>query len=1677
MGDSRVQVDGKSSSILTPGFKPEESSFLKQRYQDQVEAETTSPTAEKQLSTSGQATPTPPPSDPPPVSHSFGRVSVLPIQAKLTIGQPNDKYEQEADRVAEQVMRMPEPGSPAAAITRPVRSPVVQRLCTECEEELQRQPLEEEEDEEKMLQAKAIVGLTTPIIQRQRVESEEEEEDPLQMKPLVSQITPLIQRQSSSSEEEDEETVQTKPLSYKVSPLVQRQVEASEEEEEEESLQTKPLVSRISPLIQRMDEQTEEDEEKLQTKPLTCPFSPLVQRMSEPTEEEDEEEKQTVRTKENPGQAPSVTSTLESRLNASKGSGQSLPEKTRSFMESRFGHDFSQVRVHTDPQAAQDLNARAFTRRQDIYFGAGQYQPHTPGGQQLLAHELTHVVQQGSASPASGTIQPAVQRSPKQDEIIQRESAVTSETADNTSTAPVAPAAGDVAPMSINLKQMKESKFKPPEEIATWLDSREKQRGKGKAGKVKVKYGKAEGLIEIQKHGRKYKISKDQSIPFQHPLFARLAEIEPGLQPHLILLSGEVLKGYIGLPGDKAGRNALRNKFKQFPELLGLTGFDLGGLSFTNSFSQGSLNLGIKNFKVNWAKVLSGTLSVTVDDEEVTDFKCALNLKSIKGLGSGKLDIQGSPDKEITGKGEAEVTWKSLTGKIDLAWDGETFIAVGEVAYQGEKLSGVVILKLMDKKKAVELEEGKKAPAEKPTEPAEPAKEAAKKPGGKAPKADYVAFGEGTLDFQFNDWLTGKAQVIIDQKGHLTIIGEITPQAEVPLFDQKDYVKELFKIEPRASYGIPVVGNVFIFGNISLSAFAKIGPGKLYKISAEGTYSTDPKKSTDFKIQASLNISAAAGIKLRGEAGAGLEVLDHDIKAGAGIDGIAGIRGYAEATPVIGYREQPAAEAEDKKGEFFISGDVEIASQLFLGLQGDLFVELDSPWWSPAPDKKWTWPLGQKEWPLGKSYGVVASVDYVIGSNQFPSVELKPVDFSADKFLTDLYNDKAKPKSDKGEQQGKWKEKNSKEAEPPKSGQKGNAQPGKLAEQSAPNSAAAAASKPKKKEKPATLNARTADGKTVKEYQDKAAKEGKKPVAKEPAKGTAKEQPTAKDKAKQKTPTADIGAAKGKVKTALKTELPNGARQVEDVNKVLGKIANQVKPALTKLRAAEVAPGKPKNEGAIGFKVKAKSADNKDVLIDSVRYSKAGGTLNHEERWKAGVKGVKRAVKQLEKRGISKETITAQFSKWKSEFGFKSLTLNTKKTPWVIEGEMSPGQEVATVRGGLVARFSNNLKKSHPSAQADLQKGLEQLPGDNYTDWSAVKSALIASGEKNKAGKVLAKPILQSHTFGNYVHKEQAVKKAKAAVLAVEKNGKPVPTTAKQDPDTWVVDQKRALHQAKGIYKNSKSHLQEQFFLENAENKANETLEKEFIEKMESEGLGVDPRLKEFFTAKQIVNAMKTIATGDNVHGIDRKELEKLWESTDNRKHLKAAFRNAHEEEKGQHEWIPTNFIPNVIERAASEADAEKAAQWIDLHHELRTDTSWVIFNPEQESGTISDAEGNSIKTLVGHTGALYVEDLSNPGNYIQMTVGQGPWHDKLRNAFSSSSNPAGAIKAIQSVFSETVWNGSTSSLEKDMYKVVYYRSRSGDKPTSLASLATEQDGNFKEINKWFNKMKGNYRE
>jgi hypothetical protein len=140
--------------------------------------------------------------------------------------------------------------------------------------------------------------------------------------------------------------------------------------EQEADRVAKQVVSTPTP-VQRQDELTDEDD--LQMKPL-------VQRAGAGGFE--------------------VDSDFESRLSKSKGGGAPLPDSLRADFEPKFGADFSQVRTHTDSQSDQlnrSIQAKAFTTGRDIFFRAGEYNPDSSSGQELLAHELTHTVQQGAA--------------------------------------------------------------------------------------------------------------------------------------------------------------------------------------------------------------------------------------------------------------------------------------------------------------------------------------------------------------------------------------------------------------------------------------------------------------------------------------------------------------------------------------------------------------------------------------------------------------------------------------------------------------------------------------------------------------------------------------------------------------------------------------------------------------------------------------------------------------------------------------------------------------------------------------------------------------------------------------------------------------------------------------------------------------------------------------------------------------------------------------------------------------------------------------------------------------------------------------------------------------------------------------------------------------------------------
>ncbi|TKK69875.1 DUF4157 domain-containing protein [Ilyomonas limi] len=198
----------------------------------------------------------------------------------------------------------------------------------------------------------------------------EKEADVVADKVMRMPERPFIQRKCATCEKEEK---------------IQRQ---EADDEEEELIQTKPINNVLS--VQRKCEECKKEEEKpLQRKPLHSGMPAFLQAKSTSA-------------------APEVSNDLETSIQASRASGGSMDVHTKSFMQNRFQTGFEDVRIHSDSSAAQmnkQLNAKAFTVGNNIYFNEGQYQPHTSEGKTLLAHELTHVIQQNKSLPLAQPVQ------------------------------------------------------------------------------------------------------------------------------------------------------------------------------------------------------------------------------------------------------------------------------------------------------------------------------------------------------------------------------------------------------------------------------------------------------------------------------------------------------------------------------------------------------------------------------------------------------------------------------------------------------------------------------------------------------------------------------------------------------------------------------------------------------------------------------------------------------------------------------------------------------------------------------------------------------------------------------------------------------------------------------------------------------------------------------------------------------------------------------------------------------------------------------------------------------------------------------------------------------------------------------------------------------------------------
>ncbi|MEW6737757.1 MAG: DUF4157 domain-containing protein [Acidobacteriota bacterium] len=173
-----------------------------------------------------------------------------------------------------------------------------------------------------------------------------------------------------------------------------------------EAIQTKLTISEPKDKYEQEADRVAEQVMRM-TDPVTAMYGRVSSRFQAPSIQRMESKSENI--------VPNPESgSLFQQINHLKIGGQPLNTEMRAFFEPRFGKDFSQVRLHAsseDAQVASDLRARAFTVGNHIVFGAGQYAPFSTEGQRLLAHELTHVIQQ-TGSRSEGGMPSGVQRAP-----------------------------------------------------------------------------------------------------------------------------------------------------------------------------------------------------------------------------------------------------------------------------------------------------------------------------------------------------------------------------------------------------------------------------------------------------------------------------------------------------------------------------------------------------------------------------------------------------------------------------------------------------------------------------------------------------------------------------------------------------------------------------------------------------------------------------------------------------------------------------------------------------------------------------------------------------------------------------------------------------------------------------------------------------------------------------------------------------------------------------------------------------------------------------------------------------------------------------------------------------------------------------------------------------------------
>jgi hypothetical protein len=929
------------------------------------------------------------------------------VQTKLTIGQPNDAYEKEADAMAEKVVQRLSMNSGSTAMF-PSSQPSVQLKCADCEAE---EKLAKKEDSNE--------SKSEPILETKK-------------------STDLPMQQNNSAV-----PVQLKCARCEAEENVAKKEEDEELDEPAEPVQRHSFSRDYPNPVQRKE----------------IAGTPWISRK---------------------GHSPSTVtpSNLSSDLAKEKGKGSPLDNKSRSAMESAFGANFSGVRVHTDSKSVQmnkDLKAHAFTHGNDIYFNRGKFDTESKGGRQLLAHELTHTIQQGasaksntnvSRTPANvqglfglvalavpplltwggryvlwRTVKWGIGKLAEDDatlvplvEIIRQEILkIPIDLKGQTIFSPNAVVANHLktfGEMSEWLKTVKgnfplfSEKFK--QDLAEGPELNIRFGTMSRRDRVRIRWDPSTNTYEMHPY----------FMDFTHPAFDPAErKIFPYLAVGIDKKDSSVYGAIAAMPeGFGSILAADRESMEKLVDKTAINQLIFGNefaertfneVAYMNAISGGELRLtvsGYYNAGGNQTLVAAFVLL-----NEAHSFSADIKVQ-VPGLVETPVAVQRDNRSQLTGSLpdiKLDSTWNfnNLTASVQASYINNTLEIRGTASYSAKpddttsriRNAEMTILVTTEAKAWEEVKQ------QLPEEAAESIESQQDLTALGETDEKLVLVGWGSMDFilfrneEGAPVVTAKAGVVLDPEGHLTLAGSIRVEEKYELMEAKGIGWTTFLHKDHSiQLGFPV-GAKFT-GEYCLLYKYIIGPVTLYDIEIKGIYSTNSKINKELSIGARLNLSAevagkaAACGRIAARVGTSFPYLGIDLAAATlSVSGEASLKAYLDIAPTIGVRE--AAKEGGKGIQYFVKGTIDLAAQLGLKLVGKLEAEV---LYKGVEESKI-----EKFWPLA-SAGVNIAFDYTLGQKLDKEslkkmVKFKRSNFEGGRFVSGVL------KKDKGDEESKLK--------------------------------------------------------------------------------------------------------------------------------------------------------------------------------------------------------------------------------------------------------------------------------------------------------------------------------------------------------------------------------------------------------------------------------------------------------------------------------------------------------------------------------------------------------------------------------------------------------------------------------------------------------------------------------